>query len=176
MRAAGTGGVLGCCAIPNAAIARNVRRVNERIIKYIGHWLEQRQTFEMIENTMLFNPNPPHSVRSPIMYQSWNNISFLHWRYDTGSLQSRLPAGLDIDVFERSAWVSLTPFLLENVRAPFMPALPWLSRFPEMNLRTYVNGPAGPGIWFFALDADRLAAVLAARSSFGLPYHWSDMG
>ena len=44
-----------------------------------------------------------------------------------------------------------------------------------MNLRTYVNGPAGPAIWFFSLDAAKLLAVAGARISFGLPYFWSDM-
>ena len=123
----------------------------------------------------MFNPNPPHAVRSPIMYQSWSNISFLHWQYDGDVLQSRIPDGLFIDKFQGAAWISLTPFLLEHLRMPLMPPLPWLSRFPEMNLRTYVNGPAGPGIWFFSLDADRLPAVVGARFSFGLPYHWADM-
>ena len=123
----------------------------------------------------MFNPNPPHTVRTPFMFQSWKNISFLHWQYDAHVLQSRLPGELTLDQFEGSGWISLTPFFLENLRLPFLPALPWISRFPEMNLRTYVNGPCGPGIWFFALDADRLAAVIGARSALGLPYFWSDM-
>jgi uncharacterized protein YqjF (DUF2071 family) len=44
-----------------------------------------------------------------------------------------------------------------------------------MNLRTYVRGPAGPGIWFYSLDAASPAAVLGARLSYGLPYHWVRM-
>ena len=44
-----------------------------------------------------------------------------------------------------------------------------------MNLRTYVRGPSGPGIWFFSLDAARLYAVLGARATFGLPYFWAKM-
>ena len=123
----------------------------------------------------MLNPNPPHAVRVPIMFQTWTDISFLHWRYDAAVLQARLPQQLWVDQYQGSAWISLTPFLLENLRGPLMPALPWLSRFPETNLRTYVNGPAGPGIWFFSLDADRLAAVVGARTSFGLPYHWANM-
>jgi len=109
------------------------------------------------------------------MFQTWSDISFIHWRYDSIQLQRRLPASISIEMFDGSAWLGLTPFMLENLRAPALPALPWLSRFPEMNLRTYVHGPAGPGIWFFSLDADRLAAVLGARLTFGLPYHWADM-
>jgi uncharacterized protein YqjF (DUF2071 family) len=59
---------------------------------------------------------------------------------------------------------------------PFMPAVPWISSFPETNVRTYVRGPDGKrGVWFFTLEADRLVAVLAARISYGLPYRWAAM-
>jgi len=44
-----------------------------------------------------------------------------------------------------------------------------------MNLRTYVRGPSGPGIWFFSLDAAAVVAVVGARLSYGLPYYWSTM-
>jgi uncharacterized protein YqjF (DUF2071 family) len=110
-----------------------------------------------------------------LMYQSWNHISFLHWRYPAASLQERLPRGLEIDTADGSGWISITPFLLEDFRTSWIPALPWISRFPETNLRTYVRGPAGRGIWFFSLDAARLPAVFGAHAMFGLPYHWARM-
>jgi len=51
-----------------------------------------------------------------------------------------------------------------------------MSRFPETNLRTYVRVPDGtPGIWFFSVDAARIAAVAGARLLYALPYHWSRM-
>jgi len=109
------------------------------------------------------------------MFQKWLRLSFLHWPCDPAMLQARLPDGLAIDVFQQSAWVGLTPFHLMGLRPPFLPAIPGLSDFPEMNLRTYVRGPAGPGIWFFSLDAASGAAVLGARLTFGLPYYWSSM-
>jgi uncharacterized protein len=109
------------------------------------------------------------------MYQNWCRISFLHWPCEPRLLQARLPTGLAIDTFEHKGWLGLTPFLLTGLRPPFLPPIPWLSRFPEMNLRTYVRGPAGPGIWFFSLDAASAVAVLGARLSYGLPYHWATM-
>ena len=109
------------------------------------------------------------------MYQSWNHISFLHWRCSPKILQSRLPNGLGVDTCNGTGWISITPFLLEHLRPDHFPAIPWLSRFPETNLRTYVQGPRGPGIWFFSLDAARLPAVFGARAGFGLPYFWSRM-
>jgi uncharacterized protein YqjF (DUF2071 family) len=109
------------------------------------------------------------------MLQNWCGISFLHWPCDPMLLQARLPAGLEIDTFDQVAWVGLTPFHLTGLRPPFLPAVPWLSDFPEMNLRTYVRGPAGRGIWFFSLDAASAPVVLGARLTYGLPYHWATM-
>jgi uncharacterized protein len=113
---------------------------------------------------------------TPVMYQQWRRLTFLHWRYPADVLQVLLPAGLTVQTFDGSAWVGLVPFLMVGVRPPAVPALPWLSRFPETNVRTYVTGPDGrPGIWFFSLDATRLPAVLTARAGYGLPYFWSEM-
>ena len=110
------------------------------------------------------------------MFQRWQNLTFLHWRYEPEMIQRLLPPGLALDTFDGSAWVGLTPFLLYDLRPPFTPAAPWISRFPETNVRTYVKGPDGErGIWFFTLEADRLLAVLAARALYRLPYRWAAM-
>jgi uncharacterized protein YqjF (DUF2071 family) len=109
------------------------------------------------------------------MLQNWYRISFLHWPCNPAPLQARLPVGLEIDTFDQTGWVGLTPFHLMGLRPPFLPAMPCVSNFPEMNLRTYVRGPSGPGIWFFSLDAAAVAAVLGARLTYGLPYYWSRM-
>jgi uncharacterized protein len=110
------------------------------------------------------------------MFQRWRWLTFLHWSYDADAIRRLIPSELTLDTFAGSAWVGLTPFLLAGLRPPLAPALPWISRFPETNLRTYGRGPDGePGIWFFTLEADRLAAVAGARASYRLPYRWADM-
>ncbi|MBV8817437.1 MAG: DUF2071 domain-containing protein [Acidobacteriaceae bacterium] len=110
------------------------------------------------------------------MFQNWTSLTFLHWQYPPELIQSRLPAGLRLDTFAGEAWIGVTPFLLTGLRAPYTPALPWISIFPEMNVRTYVIGPDGErGIWFFTLEAARLPAVIGARLTYGLPYHWAKM-
>ncbi len=110
------------------------------------------------------------------MFQHWRFLTFLHWRYDPEVIRTLLPARLTLDTFDGAAWVGLTPFLLTALRPPFLPALPWLSHFPETNVRTYVRGPDGErGVWFFTLEAQRLAAVIAARSLYRLPYRWARM-
>jgi uncharacterized protein len=119
---------------------------------------------------------PSPTVRHPVMYQTWAQITFLHWRYPRDVIQSMLPERLTVETCDGSAWITLAPFRMTGVRAPAVPAVPWLSAFPETNLRTYVVDERGrSGIWFFSLDASRLPAVLAARAGYRLPYFWSDM-
>ena len=109
------------------------------------------------------------------MVQRWDTLTFLHWRYPIEDVQRLLPTGLVVEPFDGSAWVGLVPFLI-RVGLPPVPPVPWVSVFPETNVRTYVRGPDGePGIWFFSLDAARLGAVLVARSTYRLPYFWSRM-
>ncbi|MEV0714580.1 DUF2071 domain-containing protein [Asanoa sp. NPDC050611] len=115
-------------------------------------------------------------VDRPVMFQTWRDLTFLHWRYPAQVVQDVLPPGLTVDTHDGAAWVGLVPFVMSGVRAPYVPALPWLSRFPETNVRTYVRGPDGrTGIWFCSLDADRLAPVVVARLTYALPYHWARM-
>jgi uncharacterized protein YqjF (DUF2071 family) len=53
------------------------------------------------------------------------------------------------------------------------PAIPFLGDFTEINVRLYSREPDGTrGVVFLSLDANRLAAVLAARAA-GIPYVWS---
>jgi uncharacterized protein YqjF (DUF2071 family) len=124
----------------------------------------------------MMEPPPPPRVARPLMYHHWNWITFLHWRYPPGTVQSLLPPGLTAETSDGTAWIGLTPFLMDGVRPPGLPAVPWLSRFGEINVRTYVHdGHGRSGIWFLSLDAARLPAVLAARAGYRLPYFWSEV-
>lgn len=97
------------------------------------------------------------------------------WPYEPDVVQALLPTSLQVDVIDGAAWVGLIPFHM-TVRPPSLPAVPWVSRFLETNVRTDVRDhPGRSGIWFFSLDASRLGAVLVARSTYHLPYFWSRM-
>lgn len=114
--------------------------------------------------------------RAPwIMAQTWHDLLFAHWALAPDALAALLPAGLEIDTFEGRAWVGVVPFRMSGIRARGTPALPWLSAFPELNLRTYVRRGGEHGVWFFALEAARLAAVQVARAWFHLPYFHARM-
>jgi uncharacterized protein YqjF (DUF2071 family) len=64
---------------------------------------------------------------------------------------------------------------MTGVRLRGVPALPRLSTFPELNVRTYVRRGDRPGIWFFSLDAESRWFVEAAKWQYKLPYHRAEM-
>lgn len=102
------------------------------------------------------------------MLQSWRSLTFLHWPCDPAKVRRLLPSTLELDTFDGAAWIGLVPFEIHNLRG--------IPPFPETNLRTYVIGPGGSrAVWFFSLDADRVAAVIGARVGYGLPYFWAAM-
>ena len=110
-----------------------------------------------------------------VMRQRWSELLFLHWEVPPAVLQPLLPGGIDLDLHEGRAFVGLVPFQVTGVRPPVLPALPWLSRFDEVNVRTYVHrGGREPGVWFFSLDASTRLGVAAARAFFHLAYRYAE--
>ena len=105
------------------------------------------------------------------MTQSWNDLLFAHWRVDAPDLRRAVPEFFELDLFDGSAWVGLVPFYMTNVGVRAAPALPWLSAFPELNVRTYVRVAERAGVYFFSLEAGRWLAVVAARALLNLPYY-----
>lgn len=115
-------------------------------------------------------------TRGPVMRQRWDDLFFLHWTCSAEAIQRRLPSGLTVDTFAGQAYLGVVGFRMNAVRPAFLPALPWLSYFNELNVRTYVRDASGePGVWFFSLDCDRAPAVALARVGFGLPYEHATM-
>src|SRR5690349_19399690 len=105
-----------------------------------------------------------------VMAQSWHDLLFAHWPVDISTLRKAVPSALAIDTYQGQAWLGVVPFRMSGVRLRGTPALPWLSAFPELNVRTYVVAEGKPGVWFFSLDARNPVAVAIARSWFHLPY------
>lgn len=109
-------------------------------------------------------------ARPWIMAQSWHDLLFAHWPVPAEALRRFIPGRLELDLFDGQAWLGIVPFRMTGVRLRGTPALPWLSAFPELNVRTYVIAEDKPGVWFFSLDAANPIAVEAARLSYHLPY------
>lgn len=115
-------------------------------------------------------PERPWSWR-----QSWLDLLFLHWPVPVKVLRPLVPAELEIQEFDGTSWVGVVPFRMVGVTRRYLPDLPWVSAFPEFNVRLYVEAGGKPGVWFLSLDATNPLAVWAARRFFHLPYHRADI-
>jgi uncharacterized protein len=102
--------------------------------------------------------------------QTWVEHAFLHWRFEPSQLSRLLPDSVELETYDGSAWLGVTPFLLTGLRLRGLPPLPGISTFPEVSARTYVTRDGKPGLWYFALDAGSTLAVEAAKRVYRLPY------
>jgi uncharacterized protein YqjF (DUF2071 family) len=104
------------------------------------------------------------------MAMSWRDLAFLHWPVSAAVLREKIPPQLTLDTFGNEAFLGVVPFHMTGVRPRFVPPLPGVSSFVELNVRTYVVSEGKPGVWFFSLDATSRLAVRSARRFFHLPY------
>jgi uncharacterized protein YqjF (DUF2071 family) len=109
------------------------------------------------------------------MAQTWHDLLFAHWPLAPDILRPLVPPELPLDTFDGRCWVGIAPFHMSGIRLHGLPPLPGLSRFPEMNVRTYVTLDGKAGVYFFSLDAANLPAVWAARAFYRLPYFHTQM-
>ena len=120
-------------------------------------------------------PEPEQRVDRPLVVQPWRRLTFLHWPTDADAVARLLPEHLEPDLVEGQAWVAITPFEVRRFRAFGLPPIPWLSTFPETNVRTYVRHRNGEdGLWFLSLDVGSTLNVLGGRV-IGAPYFRSIM-
>jgi len=117
----------------------------------------------------------PMPGRAWMMRQSWHDLLFAHWPVAVDAVRTRVPRTLELDLFDGTAWVGVVPFHMTNVAPRAMPPLPWVSAFPELNVRTYVTYCGKPGVYFFSLDAANPLAVIVARTMLHLPYYRATM-
>ena len=97
----------------------------------------------------------------------WLDLLFAHWPIQASVLRPLIPAGLELDLWQGEAYLSIVPFRMEGVGPVFLPGG---SSFAELNVRTYVKHGGRAGVWFFSLDAASPLGVRLARRFFYLPY------
>lgn len=119
-------------------------------------------------------PYPPPS-RPWLMRQSWRHVLFAHWEVPVDELRQVLPAVLPLDTYDGRAWLGVVSFHIRGARPRWLPPLPWISHFAELNVRTYVTIGGRPGVYFFSLDASNPVAVRLARLFTHLLYFDAEM-
>ncbi|NJM40830.1 MAG: DUF2071 domain-containing protein [Anaerolineae bacterium] len=122
------------------------------------------------------SPRPYPAPTMPwVMRQTWHDLLFMHWPVPLEALRPHIPPSLSIDTFDGQAWIAVVPFRMSDIAPRALFPVPWLSVFPELNVRTYVIRDGKPGVWFFSLEAGNSLAVWLARTWFKLPYFHARM-
>lgn len=103
------------------------------------------------------------------MQADWGNLVMVSWLVDPALVQERMPPGCTPDLWEGAAALSLVGVEFSNVVVKGI-SWPWHDRFPEVNLRTYVQGPNGPGVVFLGELVPKFLVARMAQRSYGEPY------
>lgn len=109
------------------------------------------------------------------MTQTWEHLLFVHWAVSPSLLRGLIPNELEIDTYNGMAWLGIIPFLMSGVRLRRMPIVPFMSTFPEINVRTYVKAKQKSGVYFLSLDASNPLITTIAKQWYRLPYSHASM-
>jgi len=106
-------------------------------------------------------------------YQEWNHAIFFHYRVNLTSLKKFIPKELEIHLHEGEPWVSVVAFTMENMRPRNLPAIPYLSDFHEINIRTYIKSNHKTGVYFLSIEGGNSLSCKLAKGISDLPYRYS---
>ncbi len=119
-------------------------------------------------------PDVATGVSAGMSAQVWRDVTFLHWRYDAGTIAPLLPRGLVPDEYGGSSWVGLVGLRMVRVRLTGMPLGRW--DFLETNLRLYAVDEHGQrGVVFITMEASSPSFVVGASLAARLPYRCAVM-
>lgn len=110
-----------------------------------------------------------------LIAQRWEQLLFAHWPAEPSDVRRLLPAGVEPDLHDGAAWVSIVAFLMVGTRAHTRPRWRGLAPIPELNVRTYVRVDDVPGVWFLSLDTNSPLFVTMGRGLYGLRYRLARM-
>ena len=108
------------------------------------------------------------------MRAEWRKLIMVQYAVDPALLKAYLPAGVELDLYHGECFVSLIGFLFDRVRIKGL-AIPFHTRFEEINLRFYVrardkDGSTRRGVVFIREFVPRLAITLVANLLYEEPY------
>ncbi len=106
-----------------------------------------------------------------LLTQQWHDVVFLHWPIQPHELQQHMPKELKLDLYEDTAWLGIVLFKVKGNRFRFMPPIPKMNSFLQLNVRTYVTCRERKGIYFFSSDVSStfIAQITSIGHFFALP-------
>ena len=115
-------------------------------------------------------------MRMPSIFLTaeWRKLIMAQYAVTPATLAPWLPSGVELDLFEGRCYVSLIGFLFDRVRVKGL-AIPFHTRFEEINLRFYVrrtepDGTRKRGVVFIRELVPRTAITLIANTLYEEPY------
>jgi uncharacterized protein len=111
---------------------------------------------------------------STFLTAEWRKLIMVQYAIDPAILTPWLPTGVKLDLYQNTCYVSLVGFLFDRVRVKGI-AIPFHTRFEEVNLRFYVvrtepGGARNRGVVFIREFVPRAAITLIANSLYEEPY------
>ncbi len=116
---------------------------------------------------------------SVFLRAEWRKLIMAQYAVHPSTLAPFLPDGLELDLFHGECFVSLIGFLFDRVRIKGI-AIPFHTRFEEVNLRFYVrardiDGSSRRGVVFLRELVPRGAITLVANLLYEEPYRTARM-
>jgi uncharacterized protein YqjF (DUF2071 family) len=109
----------------------------------------------------------------PFLRAEWRDLVMLNYEVAPDALASLVPAGVEIDRWRGTLYVSVVGFLFRDTRVLGL-SIPWHHSFEEVNLRFYVRrlvgGEVRRGVVFVREIVPRRAIAIVARLLYNEPY------
>jgi uncharacterized protein len=113
-------------------------------------------------------------MASTFLTAEWRKLIMAQYVVEPATLAPWLPRGVELDLYQDKCYVSLVGFLFDRVRIKGF-AVPFHTRFEEINLRFYVarteaDGTRKRGVVFMREFVSRPAITLIANALYEEPY------
>lgn len=106
---------------------------------------------------------------SVFLTAEWNYLINITYAVDPKRLLPYLPKGLSLDVIDGKAFVSFVAFEFNDVKVKGF-KIPFHRKFPEINLRFYVNKDGKRGVVFIKEFVPKYFVALIANKIYNEPY------
>lgn len=106
---------------------------------------------------------------SVFLTAEWNYLINITYAVDPEVLLPHLPEGLNLDIIDGKAFVSFVAFEFNDVKIKGF-KIPFHRKFPEINLRFYVNKNGKRGVVFIKEYVPKYFVALVANKIYNEPY------
>jgi len=117
-------------------------------------------------------------MQKPFLSAEWRNLIMMNYEVPPAVLEPYLPKGVELDLFEGNAYVSLVAFHFLNTKVAGI-GFPFHKNFEEVNLRFYVKYKDGDewkrGVVFISEIVPKRMIVWVARIFYKEKYTYAPM-